>query len=67
MIVHENWAGAEESEMALKCQGNPLSIDRKDNEMNFFEASEQFMDKLISKSSVDEYKFSLVIQDMRRF
>ena len=30
MIVHENWAGAEESEMALKCQGNPLSIDRKD-------------------------------------
>jgi len=59
MIVHENWAGAEESEMALKCRGNPLSIDRKENEMNYFEASEQFMNNLMSKSSVDEYKFSL--------
>lgn len=59
MIVHESWARAGESEMAVKYQGNPLSIDRNENQINFFEASEQFMDKLMSKSSDDVCQFSL--------
>jgi len=59
MVVHESCARAAESEMAVKYQGTPLSIDRNEDEMKDFEASEQFMNKLMSKSSEDSYKFSL--------
>jgi len=64
MMVHDSWTRAGES--VKYHQGTPVSVDRNDNEMRDFEASEQFMNKLMSKSSVDVYKFSLSFKISRK-
>ena len=61
MIAHEVGFEALDSEMSVKYQGKPLSIDVNKKDLNLFGTSEQFMDKILNNRS-KKGSFSLSVK-----
>ena len=61
IVIHEREKDIENSEMIVRLEGCPLSIDITKEEMNLYGTSSQFMKKLMCKSSENAFTLSFKI------